>query len=96
MMTRELDVEYGKLCVKCKKRVLEDNMKLLERLTKGNSLRVVEKLTGIPRTTLARMSESLSFRTSGISTHDAEKASKIDIDVTELSKRIKELGQNDG
>ena len=105
-MTRELDVSYKKMCWSCKRQLLLDNKVLLKRLLERHSNREVELMTGIPKSTLARfqsedsidhrMSESLCKRTLGNESTGIENGDNLGVDVTELSKRLKEVGQNGG
>lgn len=105
-MTRELDVPYKSLCSSCKRFLLLTNKVLLQRLLGRHSLREVELMTGIPKSTLERfrtdgtpdhrMSESLCKRTLGNEPIGNDNGDNLDVDVTELSKRLKEVGQNGG
>ena len=104
-MTRELEIMYSELCPKCKRSLVSLNRNLLLRLLDKHSYRTVEKLVGIPRNTLrymkhpeykSVMSESLCKRTSGIEPTDSDNGDNLGVDVKELSKSPKELGQNGG
>ena len=97
-MTRELDVQYSGLCQTCRRFVLNSNKDLIQRLLSRFSIREVSKLTGIPKTTLARfrMSESICKRTSGIKPTDTDKTDILGINHAELSKSIHRLGQKQG
>ena len=100
-MSRELDVNYKKLCSACKAELLKCNRDMLKRMTQKYSFRVMAELTGIPKSTLwvflaGRKSELKYFRTSQNRKQESKNTEKIEVDITELSKRIKELGQNEG
>lgn len=108
-MTRELEVMYSQLCRGCKRSIISLNRKMLLRLLDKYSYGTVEKLVGIPRETLRNIrhpdyadrkgrkkSESLDKRTSGIEPIDNDNVDNLGVDVTELTKRLKELGQNGG
>ncbi len=97
-MTRELDVKYSGLCGRCRRFLINSNKDLIKRLLSKFSVREVSKLTGIPKTTLARfkMSESICKRTSAIKPTDAENKDILGINHAELSQRIRDLGQKQG
>lgn len=97
-MTRELEIVYSELCPGCKRGFISLNTPLLLRMMDRFSIREVEKLAGIPFSTLRRlrMSESIYKRTSGVKPTDGDKGLFPDIDTAELSQRMKEMNQNGG
>lgn len=50
----DLNIQYGELCGKCRKRQLDKKKGLILKLLERHSLGVVSKLTGIPKPTLQR------------------------------------------